>query len=64
MTNFSCLSAVYELIIVDEYFLEVYCYDILKKTGIHCFIAWMFCFTQWFVCESCVLCWGVLVSRQ
>ena len=44
MTNFSCLSAVHELIIFEDYFVEVYCYNLLKKTGILCFIVVVFCF--------------------
>ena len=54
MTNFSCLSAVYELIIFEHNFLEVYCYNLLKKTGIDCFIVLVFCFIQCFVfvCSS------------
>ena len=61
MTNFGCLSAVYELIIFEDYFVEVYCYDLLKETGMVCFIVLMFCFVHCFVfaCSS-LLCLYVL----
>lgn len=48
-TNFSCLSAVCELIIFEDYFVEVYCYNLLKKTGMVCFIVVIFCFIHYFV---------------
>lgn len=36
MRHSNCFSAANELIIFEGYFLEVYCYNLLKKTGTYC----------------------------
>lgn len=60
MINFSCLLVVCELIIFEDYFVEVYCYNLLKKIGMVCFIVVIFCFIYYFVFVYFLYCLYVL----